>query len=103
MAGAEDRGYIRDPVADQLDAGKAAHRGTLDQSLLHRLVAERTLLQQQIDPQHRDKRVGRASDFLARLGVVGLNQIGQCLPGQHSLHLSENFSPLVCFLAVVSS
>ena len=31
----QDCVFIRDPVTDQLDAGKAAHRGQLDQGLFH--------------------------------------------------------------------
>jgi len=37
----QDRRLIGDPVADQLDAGKVAHGGHLDQGLLHgRVVSE---------------------------------------------------------------
>ena len=36
----QDRGLIRDPIADQLDAGKAAHGGHLDQCLFHGRIAE---------------------------------------------------------------
>ncbi len=94
VAEGEDRGFIRDRVANQLDAGKAAHRGHLDQGLLHRRVAERIPLLQQIDPQHRRQWIGRAAVFLARLGVVGLKQIDQCQPGHHRLHLSEKLLAL---------
>jgi len=34
VAKGQDRCLIRDPVADQLDAGKATHGGHLDQGLL---------------------------------------------------------------------
>lgn len=34
VAEGQDRRLIRDPVTDQLDAGKAAHGGHLDQGLL---------------------------------------------------------------------
>jgi hypothetical protein len=40
VAEGQDRRLIRDPVADQLDAGKAAHGGHLDQGLFHGRVAE---------------------------------------------------------------
>jgi hypothetical protein len=53
MAEGEDRGLIGDPVADQLDTGKAAHGGHLDQGLFHRRIAQRIPLLQQMDPQHR--------------------------------------------------
>ena len=85
----EDRGFIQDTVADQLDAGKAVHGGHLDQGLSHRRIAEVIPLLQQMDPQHRGQRVGKQATFLARLGVVGLNQFDQFLPGHHLLHLSE--------------
>ncbi len=44
VAEGEDRGLIRDPIADQLDAGKPAHRGHLDQGLSHGRIAEGMLL-----------------------------------------------------------
>ena len=40
MAEGQDRRFIRNPVADQLDAGKATHGGYLDQGLLHRRIAQ---------------------------------------------------------------
>ena len=40
MAEGQDRRFIRNPVADQLNAGKAAHGGHLDQGLFHRRDAE---------------------------------------------------------------
>ncbi len=90
----EDRGLIRDPLTDQIDTSKAAHAGHIDQCLLHRRVAERIPLLQQMDSQHRGQWIGWPATFLAFLGVVGLDQIDQCLPGHHRLHLSENLLPL---------
>ncbi len=97
-------GQNRSLIGDQLDAGKAAHCGHLDQGLFHGRIAERIALLQQADPQHRGQWVLGASAFLARLGVVGLDQREQRMP-EHDRHtISErNFSRLVCFLAVVSS
>ena len=40
VAKGQDRRFIRDPVTDQLDAGKAAHRRHLNQGLLHRWIAQ---------------------------------------------------------------
>ena len=40
MPEGQDRRFIRNPVADQLNARKAAHGGHLDQGLFHRRVAE---------------------------------------------------------------
>ena len=93
VAEGQDRGLIRDPVADQLDAGKAAHGGHLDQGLFHGWVAERIPLLQQVDPQHRRQRVRRPTSLLAALGVMGLDQVDQRLPGHHHLHLSEKLLP----------
>ncbi len=36
VAEGEDRRFIRDPLADQLDASKPAHGGNLDQALFLR-------------------------------------------------------------------
>ena len=94
VAEGEDRGLIRDPIADQLDAGKATHGGYLDQGLLHRRIAQGIPLLQQVNAQHRRQGVRRAAAFLVRFGVVGLNQIDQCLPGHHRLHLREKLLTL---------
>jgi len=48
MAEGEDRGLIRDPIADQLDAGKAAYRGNLNQGPFHGRITERIPPQQQV-------------------------------------------------------
>jgi len=93
VAEGEDRGLIRDPIADQLDARKAAHGGHLDQGLFHRRIAQRIPLLQQMDPQHGSQRIGRAAAFLAHFRVVGLNQVDQRLPRHHHLHLREKLLP----------
>ena len=93
VAEGQDRRLIRDPVADQIDAGKAAHGGHLDQGLFHRRVAERISLLQEVNPQHRGQRIGRPAAFLARFGVMGLDQVDQRLPGHHHLHLREKLLP----------
>jgi hypothetical protein len=45
----ENRGLIRDPIADHIDSCKAAHRGNLDQRILHRWIAEVLPLLQQME------------------------------------------------------
>ncbi len=50
VAEAEDRGFIRDPVSDQVDACKSPHRRHLNQRILHCRVAEVVPLQDQMDP-----------------------------------------------------
>ena len=52
-----------------------------------------------MDPQPRCQWIRRAAAFLARLGVVGLNQIDQCLPGHHRLHHSEKLLTLGLLLS----
>ena len=93
VAEGQDRGLIWDPVTDQLDAGKTPHGGDLDQGLFHRRVAERVPVLQKMDPQHGGQRIGRPASFFARLGVVGLDQVDQRLPGHHHLHLREKLLP----------
>ena len=46
----EDRGLIRDPIADQLGAGITTHGGHLDQGLFHGRVSEGVPLLQQVNP-----------------------------------------------------
>ena len=93
VAEGQDCCLIGDPFTDQLDTGKAAHGGHLDQSLFHRRVAQRVPVLQEMDPQHRGQRIGRPASFLARFGVVGLDQVDQRLPGHHHLHLREKLLP----------
>ena len=83
MAEAEDRGFIRDPVADQVDARTTTLRRHLDQRILHCWITAVVPLLQQVNPQHGFQRVGRAAPFGTSLGVVGLNQINQRLPGHN--------------------
>jgi hypothetical protein len=44
--------------------------------------------------RNRRQRVWRPAAFLARFGVVGLDQRDQRLPGHHRLHLREKLLPL---------
>ena len=97
MAEAEDRGFIRDPVADQIDACKSPHRRHLNQRILHCQVAEVIPLLHQVDPQHGLQRVSRTSALAAGLGILGLDQIDESLPGHHSLHLGQKSLPLGAF------
>lgn len=73
MAESEDRGLVRDPIADQLNAGKAKHSGNLNQGLFHGRIAERITLLLKIDAQNPCQRIERAAAFLAPLGVVRLD------------------------------
>ena len=57
----QDRGLIGDPIADQLDAGKGAHVGHLDQGLLHGWVAQRIPLLHKMNPQHGGQRIGKTA------------------------------------------
>ena len=97
MAEGEDRGLVRDPNADQLNAGKAAHGGHINQGLFHGRIAERIPLLLQMDAQQllrrslrlRCQRIGRPAAFLASLGVVRLDQMDQGMPGHYRLHLRQ--------------
>ena len=57
-------------------------------------VAERVPLLQEMDPQHRGQQISRPATFLARFGVVGLDQVDQRLPGDHCLHCRDKRLPL---------
>ncbi len=94
VAESEDRGLIRDPIADQLDAGKAPHRGYLDHVLFHDWITERVPLLQQVNAQHLRKRIRRSAAFLARLGVVGLDQSDQRWPRHDHLNHGEKLLAL---------
>ena len=93
VAECQDGGLIRDPIADQLDSGKAAHCGNLDQGLFHRRIAERIPLLKQVNGQHRRKWVRRPTTFLARFGVVRLDHADECLGRNLCLHLKEELLP----------
>ena len=102
MPEGQDRGLNGDPIADQIDARKAAHGGYLDQGLFHRRVAEGIPMLQKMDPQQllrrslrlRGQGIGRPSAFLAGFGVMGLDQGDQRLPWHHQLHIREKLLPL---------
>jgi hypothetical protein len=68
MSECQDRGLVRDPVGDQGDAGKAAHRRHLNQRIFHRWIAQVVPLLQQMEPQRRLQRVGRSAPLLLVLG-----------------------------------
>lgn len=70
VAEGQDRRLIRDPVSDQVDAGKAAHGWHLNQGLFHGRITEEIPLLQQVDPHHGGERVrgGGRPPFLLALG-----------------------------------
>ena len=94
LAEGQDRRLIGDPIADQLDASKAAHGGHLDQRIFHRWITEAVPLLQQVNPQHGGQRIRRPAAFLAGLGVVGFDQLDKRLPWHHHIHLREKLLPL---------
>jgi len=96
----QERGLIRDPVGDQGDAGKAAHRCYLDQRVLHGRIAEVVPLLQQMDPQHGLQWIRRPTALAAGLVVVGLDQIDQLFPRHNRFHLSQEELAPGIFLAV---
>ena len=98
VADGQNRSLIRDQVTDQIDAGKTSHGGHLNQGLLHRRVAERVPLLQEMDPQHGGQRIGMSAAFLVRFGAVGgsISLISACQGTTTSIS-ERNFSRLVCF------
>ena len=85
----QNRGLIRDPIADHVDPYESAHRWHLDQSILHRWIAEVIPLLEQVDAQHGCQRIGRATTLGAGLGVVGLDEINQRFPRHYLLHFCQ--------------
>lgn len=96
----QDRALIRDPVADQGDTGKAAHRRLLNQRILHRWIAQVVPLLQQVGPQHGLLRVRRSTALASGLGVVGLNHIDQRFPRHKRFRLSQEALAIGALLAV---
>ena len=97
MAEGQDRGLIRDPIADHVDPSESAHRRHLDQRILHRWIAEVVPLLEQMDAQHGRERIGRATTLGAGLGIVGLDQLNQRFPRHHIFHLAQKSLPLGAF------
>ena len=107
----EDRGLIRDPVADQLDAGKAAYGKHLDQGFFHRRIAQGIPQLQQVKAQQLLRRslrlrcqgYGGRPPFLLALEEWGSIKAMRARQGTSASISKKNFSHLICFLAVVSS
>lgn len=95
MAKSADRRLSVDSIADQLDAGNAAHGGHLDQGLHHCRIAQGNTTAAASECGASSPRGGRrAAAFLVCFGVVGLEQSDQRLPWHDCLHLSEKLLPL---------
>ena len=71
--------------------------------ILHGWIAKVVLLLQQMNPQHGSQRIRRATALVAGFGVVGLDQVDQCLPWHNRLHFLQKLLTPVHFLAVVCS
>ena len=89
----ENRGLVRDPVADHVHPCETPHRRHLDQRIPHRWIAEVVPLLKQVDPQNGCQRIGRATTLGAGLGTVCLNQIKQRFPRHHFLYLAQKPFP----------
>jgi len=91
-------GYSSNPASgllasDRSPSQRRAHRGVEG-------AQGRTL--QHVGVEHVDQWIRRPATLLARFGVMGLDQLKQCLSG-HIPYISEiNLWISVCFLAVVS-
>lgn len=109
----QNRGLIRDSVADHVDPRETAHRRHLDQRILHRWIAEVIPLLRQVNAQHVCQRIGRPTTLGAGLGIVRLDQrigrldqIKQRFPKHDLLHLAQKSLPpgalLGCGLLVIT-
>lgn len=89
--------------ASQTQPGKLAQDGGLVQRFLHRRIAVAEPSLQQINPQHRDQRIGWSTIFI--LGVIRFDQGNQTLPRNHTIQLDQEHlfagSACVCRLAKV--
>ena len=90
----QNRRLVWDPLADQVDPRKPAHRRHLDQGVLHGRVAQRVPVLHQVDPQHGLVCIGRSLSLGACLRVERLNQINQRLPRHHLVHLGQKLLTL---------
>lgn len=85
----QDRGLIREPVADQVNACKTPHGEHLDEGLFPGRITEGVpLLQQMISP-HRGQQVSRLPTLLAGLRMVWEDQTDECIREYNLVHLRQ--------------
>jgi hypothetical protein len=89
VAEGQGGGLIRDPFADQIDPGEQPHRGQLNQSLLHGRLTEAVPQMHQVDAQHDHQWIEKPTTLLAGLGVVGIDQVNERLPGNDRIHVAQ--------------
>lgn len=89
MAADQISGFIRDPVADQVNPCETGHCRHIEQRILHGWVKEVIPLLHQMNPHHRFPREGRPFAFRAGLGIMAIDQIDRRVPGPKSLHLNQ--------------
>ena len=86
----EDRRLVRDrPRKRQMR--KRAYRGIFVEGLFHRRVGQTEPVLHQVDAQHRLQRIRMTAAPGNR--IQRLNQIQQRLPGNHLLHLGQEYLP----------
>lgn len=91
VAEGQNRGLIRDTLADHVDPRETSHGRYLNQGVLHRWITQEVPVLQQVDPEHGFQWGGWAASFGTSLGVVTLNQFDQRLPWHHCVHLCRKF------------
>jgi hypothetical protein len=83
----EDRGLLWNALKT-VDASEPAHHRRVIQRFLHRRVAQRVPLLQEVDAQHGCRRI-RLTSPAACNRIVWLDQCLQSLPRHHLIHLVE--------------
>lgn len=94
----QDRRFIRNPVADQVDPYEQPQGWYLDQCLLHGWITERVPMLQQGDSKHGGQQVRSPAALLAGLGVVGLDEINQRLRNNQRVNLRKKLLAFEAFL-----
>ena len=87
VAKVQDRRLVRDAATGERQLGKIADRSAVAQRLFHGRVRQVEPLLHEVDAQHHFQRVRPAA--IARLRIVGLDQISEDLPGDSSFHLGQ--------------
>ena len=91
MAKLQQRCRIGHRLATQVDAHKVAHRLTVIDRILKRLVRQPIPLRQEIHPQHPLDPNRRSPS--ATFGIIHFNQLHQPLPRNHLLHFAKKAFP----------
>jgi len=91
MAEGQERYLVRDTIGAQLDAGKAAHGGQLDQGIFLRRFTEQVALLQEMKSQEGVQGLSWQGNLLAHFRVVGRDRNDQGLQKQHHIRIGKKF------------